>query len=196
MGLDDCQPAPNKPSVGTIAETSIALSWAAVGGASKYRVEHRPTRTEFWNVSTDSITAGTHTVTGLTCSQEYLFRVSAYGDGTTYAAAWSDPSALLKASTAACTPPVFGAESYTFSVTADAVVDAAVGSVSATDAVTYAVTAGNEDGLFDIDESTGAITVAATLTGLAGTTYTLTVEAEDESGRAATVTVTITVTKT
>ena len=196
LGLDDCQPAPNKPSVGTIAETSIALSWAAVGGASKYRVEHRPTRTEFWNVSTDSITAGTHTVTGLTCSQEYLFRVSAYGDGTTYAAAWSDPSALLKASTAACTPPVFGAESYTFSVTADAVVDAAVGSVSATDAVTYAVTAGNEDGLFDIDESTGAITVAATLTGLAGTTYTLTVEAEDESGRAATVTVTITVTKT
>ena len=196
LGLDDCQPAPNKPSVGTIAETSIALSWAAVGGASRYGVEYRPSRTESWNVSTDAVTAQTHTVDGLTCGQEYLFRVSAFGDGTTYAAAWSDPSALLKASTAACTPPVFGAESYTFSVTADAVVDAAVGSVSATDAVTYAVTAGNEDGLFDIDESTGAITVAATLTGLAGTTYTLTVEAEDESGRAATVTVTITVTKT
>ena len=96
LGLDDCQPAPNKPSVGTITETSIALSWAAVGGAGKYRVEYRPTRTDSWNISADAVTAQTHTVTGLTCEQKYLFRVSAFGDGITYAAAWSESSPFAK----------------------------------------------------------------------------------------------------
>ena len=76
---------------------------------------------------------------------------------------------------------MFGAESYTFTVTADAVADAAVGSVSATDdsgnPVTYAVTAGNEAGLFAI--SSGAVTVAVDLSGQAETTVTLTVEATD-----------------
>ena len=65
----------------------------------------------------------------------------------------------------------------------------ATGSQGADDAVTYSVTEGNDDGKFALDESTGEITAAASLTGLAGTTFTLTADAEDESGGAATITV-------
>ena len=55
-----------------------------------------------------------------------------------------------------------------FEVPEDAGVDRLVGTVSATDpngdAVTYEITAGNEDGKFAIGQSSGEITVAATLT--------------------------------
>ena len=196
LGLDDCQPAPNKPSVGTIAETSIALSWAAVGGASRYGVEYRPSRTESWNVSTDAVTAQTHTVDGLTCGQEYLFRVSAYGDGTTYAAAWSDWSPVASASTTACASPVFDEDTYDFTVAEDATVGDLVGRVSATDpnldSLTYSITAGNTGNAFAID-STGAITVAGSLDFETTPSYELTVEASDGTN-ASTNQVTITVT--
>ena len=64
-----------------------------------------------------------------------------------------------------------------------------MGTVSATDnggsAVTYAITAGNEDELFAIGDNSGDITVAADLSGEAGTTVTLTVAARKryEAGR-------------
>ena len=74
------------------------------------------------------------------------------------------------------------------------------GDVTATDdsgePVTYAITAGNEDGRFAIDEDTGAITVAGDLSGGAGTTATLTVAARDAAGGEATVTVTVRVSAT
>ncbi len=197
LGLGDCQPAPNKPSVGTVTETSIALSWPAVGGASRYGVEYRPTRTESWNVSTDAVTAQPHTVTGLTCEQEYLFRVSAFGDGTTYAAEWSDPSVVVKASTAACVTPTFGAASYTFVVNENASTGDEVGTVSATDpnrdTLTYSITEGNDDGHFTIDDETGVITVNAALDHETTDEYTLTVQASDGTN-VDTATVVITVT--
>ncbi len=197
LGLGDCQPAPNKPSVGTVTETSIALSWPAVGGASRYGVEYRPTRTESWNVSTDAVTAQPHTVTGLTCEQEYLFRVSAFGDGTTYAAEWSDPSVVVKASTAACVTPTFGAASYTFVVNENASTGDEVGTVSATDpnqdTLSYFITEGNDGGQFAIDSSSGAITVAGELSHDASPTHTLTVEARDGHGGTTEAVVTISV---
>ena len=59
-----------------------------------------------------------------------------------------------------------------------------VGTVAATDAdtadtVTYAITAGNDAGLFAIDTGTGAITVAGTLDHETTSSYTLTVQASD-----------------
>ena len=97
--------------------------------------------------------------------------------------------------------PVFGEESYAFTVGEDAELAAAVGTVSATDAdddtLAYAITAGNGDGKFAIGSATGAITVAGSLDHETTASYTLTVEASDGTGTDAkktTVQVVITVT--
>ena len=62
--------------------------------------------------------------------------------------------------------------------------------------MTYSIAGGDDDGKFDIDESTGEITLPGTLDYLAVPTYTLTVQASDESGGTATVTVEVAVTAT
>ena len=199
LNLPYCRPpAPGAPTAGTVGETSVPLSWTAVANVSKYRVEYRESGPGYWEVDGATITGTSHTVDGLLCEEEYEFRLSAFGDGTTYGAAWSDPGAAAAATTAACVPPVFSQESYRFSVMVDAAVDAEVGTVSATDdgTVTYAITSGNEDERFAIDEGTGAITVAASLSGEAGTTVTLTVAATDDAGGTSMVTVTVAVTQT
>ena len=135
---------------------------------------------------------------GLYCKGEYRFRVSAYGDGTTYAAAWSDPSVVVSVKTGACVYPEFGASSYSFKVIGDAAPATSVGTVSATDAgggsLEYEILAGNEDGLFAIGDSSGEITVAAGLSGKAGTTVTLTVAAWNDVGGGRTAPVEVTVT--
>ncbi len=96
-------------------------------------------------------------------------------------------------------PPGFGATSYAWSVAEDAAVGAAVGTVSATDpeggAVAYALTAGNDAGLFQIDAASGRLTVAGTLDYETTASYSLTVTASSSGGKAtATVPVTVTVT--
>ena len=95
-------------------------------------------------------------------------------------------------------PPVFGSSSYSFSVAEDAAVGALVGSVSATDAdndtLTYSITAGNGDGNFAVNSSTGAITVAAGLDYETTSSYSLTAQADDGNGGTATATVAVTVT--
>ena len=201
LNLLYCEPpAPEGLAAGTIGEASVPLTWTAVSNTSKYRVEYREGNAGGWTVDDDTITTASHTVDELKCGREHQFRVSAYGSGTVYMAAWGDSSAPVAATTGACTPPVFGATSYSFGVLANAAVDTAVGSVTATDAegddVTYTIAAGNDDGKFAIAKETGAITVAGDLSSDAGTTYTLTVEAGDESGGTATVTVTVEVTDT
>ena len=95
--------------------------------------------------------------------------------------------------------PAFAEASYSFDVSEDAALNAAVGTVSATDPddddeVSYAITAGNGEGRFTIGEETGAITVAATLDHESTDEYTLTVEADDGNGGTDTATVTVTVT--
>ena len=191
-------PAPAAPTAGTATETSVPLTWAAVANTSAYRVEHRAASEYEWTVADDAITTTSHTVDALECGTAYAFRLSGYGSGTTYAAAWSEPSETVTASTGACTPPVFGATSYSFSVMGDTAVGAAVGTVTATDdsgeAVTYAITAGNDAGLVAIGEATGAITVAGFLDYETTSSYRLRVVAIDPHGEAAITTVEITVT--
>ena len=93
----------------------------------------------------------------------------------------------------------FSPASYAFSVLEDAAVGHAVGTVSATSptagaTVMYSLTAGNADGKFALDTTTGQITVASALdSATASSSCTLTVEASDGSGETATATVTITV---
>ena len=198
LNLLYCPPAPDAPTVGTATETSVPLSWSAVANTGTYRVEYRERYVSNWTVDDDTLTGTTHTVDGLYCNTGYRFRVSAYGNGTTYAAAWSDPSEVVSVRTGECVYPEYGAGSYSFRVMEDAAVDAVAGNVTATDPsggpVTYEIESGNEDGLFAIGESSGEVKVAGDLTGKAGTTVELTVAAwsERRGGRKMTVEVAIT----
>ena len=189
-------PAPSTPTTGATTEGSVALSWAAVANTSKYRVEYRHDHDDRWREASASVTGTANTVDGLFCEQTYAFRASAYGSGTTYTAAWSAPSAPLRTETGACTPPVFGAESYALTVAEDAAPNGAVGSVVATDpgGVTYAISDGNTDGAFAIDDATGAITVAGELDHETAPGIALTVAAWDAARGVAEVAVTVTVT--
>ena len=125
--------------------------------------------------------------------------MSAYGDGTTYAAAWSDPSDVISATTGECVYPDFGASPYAFQVMEDAALALVVGTVFATDsggsALEYEFRNGNDDGLFAIGESSGEITVAADLSGKAGSTVTLRVVAWNEAGGGRSVHVEISITE-
>ncbi len=189
-------PAPATPAAGTTAEDSVALSWTAVSSTSKYRVEYRHDLNDRWTEDSASVTGASHTVDGLRCEQTYAFRVSAYGSGTTYTAAWSAPSLPLRHTTSTCMPPVFGAESYSFTVAENAATGAAVGTVVATDpgGVTYGISEGNAEGTFTIDESTGAITVAGELDHETVPSLSLTVAAWDAAGGVSSVPATVTVT--
>ncbi len=187
-------PAPAGLSAGTAGETSVPLTWTAVANASKYRVEYSMDGVGSWTVDNASITGASHTVSGLACGSKRHVRVSAYGSGTVYATAWSDPSASVKATVGACVTPAFARASYDFRVPANARVKDSVGTVSATDpngdTLTYSIKAGNNSGFFAINRGTGAITVAGRLTKY--TFHTLTVQASDGTNTAtATVTVTV-----
>ena len=198
LNLLYCPPAPDAPTAGTVTETGVLLNWGAVANTGTYRVEYKERNVSNWTVDDETLTGTTHTVGGLYCNSYYRFRVSAYGDGTTHAAEWSDPSEDLDTKTGTCVYPKFGATPYGFQVMEDAAVDAVVGRVMATDPsggpITYEMWAGNDDGLFAVGESSGEITVAADLTGEAGVTVELTVAAWSErgGGRKATVEVSIT----
>ncbi len=201
LNLLYCQPpAPENLTAGTVGETSIPLSWDAVTNASKYRVEYRLGGDLEWTVHSDTITSTTHTVDELVCDSEYQFRVSAYGDGVVYAEMWGAEFGETSVETAACNvAPVFDPTSYTFTVAEDAEMDDEVGTVTATDEdedddLTYSITAGNEDGKFDIDGSSGAITVAGGLDHETTPSYTLTVVVDDGNGGTATASVIVTVT--
>ena len=200
LGLLYCRtPAPENLRADTLGEVGIGLSWDAVPDAGTYRVEYRAATSTGWTVDVETSTTTAHTVDGLTCGSGYDFRVSAYGSGVTYAAAWSAPSAALSAETVACPrPPEFDAAPYTFSIAEDAEVGAPVGAVSATDpdgdAVTYSIAGGDEDGRFAMATSTGAITVAGELDHETTPSHTLTAGASDGKGGTATTTVEIAVT--
>ena len=94
--------------------------------------------------------------------------------------------------------PDFAESSYSFMVADDAATGAVVGSVSASDpdgrTVTYAITAGNDDGKFGIDTATGEVSVTGALGDEAGSPYSLTVQASDAEGTTSEVTAVVAVT--
>ena len=120
----------------------------------------------------------------------------AQGDGKGYEATWG----AAAETTGTCNNvPAFGEESYAFSIAEDAALDAAVGSVSATDddtgdTLTYAFTDEDTVEKFAIASATGAITVAASLDYETTPSYTLSVQVSDDNGGTASVEVVITVT--
>ncbi|MEZ6139568.1 MAG: cadherin domain-containing protein [Zavarzinella sp.] len=94
-------------------------------------------------------------------------------------------------------PPVFSQPTYNFNVNENATNNTVVGTVSATDpegtALTYAITAGNSDGAFAINATTGQITVAnGTLLNFEALTQrNLTVSATDTASLVGTASVVI-----
>ena len=92
--------------------------------------------------------------------------------------------------------PVFTQDSYTADVATDAEIGDTIITAAATDpegdTLTYAITAGNDAELFDIDEDSGEITLAVPDVRVDPATHTLTVTATDTAGNADTATVTIT----
>ena len=200
LNLPYCEPpAPSNLRAGTPGEGSLSLLWDALTGASKYHVEVWEPEGRRWRSDSATITGTTYTVAGLACVTAYDVRVRAYGNGTTYAAAWGAPSAALTATTGVCTPPVFDPASYMFSVVESAEPETAVGTVTATDdsgePVTYAISDGNTGDVFAIEETSGAISVFGALDYATTSSYALTVTATDAAGGTATAEVTIAVTE-
>ena len=185
LNIPYCEPpAPGNLMAGTAGEGSVPLTWTAVANTSKYRVEYREGNAGDWTVDDESITTAAHTVDGLACGTGYQFQVSAYGDGTSYAAVWSEPSFSVSATTTACVSPVFDEESYGFAVAENSATGTAVGTVSATDPqdndiVSYSINEGNDGGEFAIGLSTGTITLAGVLDFETETSHSLTVQATD-----------------
>ena len=204
LNLLYCPPAPEDLRGGEPGVSSLPLTWTPVADTTKYRVEYlrKNWYDTSWTVDDESITTTSHTVDGLVCEREYFFRVSAFGNGTTYPAAWSDHSEVLTRRTSGCTPPVFAETSYSFTITEDAALRTLLGSISATDdnggPVRYDIKSWfglNAPDYFELDENTGAFTVTADLSGRAGDSVRITVSAFDETGGEGTVDVNVDVLK-
>ena len=107
------------------------------------------------------------------------------GDGVRYASRWGSFSPVVTEPGLSCNAlPSFGVASYSFSVFEDARAGTLVGTTTATDfdatdRPVHSITAGNDDGKFAIDASTGEITVAGTLDRSATSSYSLTVMTSD-----------------
>ena len=91
-GMLYCTPPVPRLIAGAVTQTSATLSWNAVSGVGKYRVEHLDDPFGTWTVDDDTLTGTSHTVNGLACGALHQFRVSAYGNGTAYEAVRIDPS--------------------------------------------------------------------------------------------------------
>ena len=200
LGLVYCgaPPAPADLSVDLTAE-AFSVEWSAVTGAASYEIKYRKAGSEAAWVTrpTTANTNETFTPTGDSpCSGTYEFQVRAQGDGKGYEATWG---AAAETTDTCNNVPAFGEESYAFSIAEDAALDAAVGSVSATDddtgdTLTYAFTDVDTVEKFNISNSTGAITVAAALDYETTPSYTLSVQVSDDNGGTASAEVVITVT--
>ena len=194
--------APSGLTASVSGGTVVDLTWNAVAGADRYRVDRRGASTTTWTAVTSSATSTAYTVPGLTCATAYDFRVGAHGDGKTRLG-WSASYTTTTATTAACSnnAPRFASSTYSFSVAENASTNTVVGRVSATDpdasdTLSYSITAGNDAGKFALGTGTTStpITVAAALDYETTQSYTLTLQASDSNGGTATTSVSITVT--
>ena len=198
LSLPYCEPpAPENLTADTPTAGTIGLSWDTVPGAARYRVEHHSASSTEWTVHDETIAGTSHTVDGLACGIGYRLRVRSYGDGVSYEAVWSLPSAVVSETTGKCVPAVFDPSSYSFSVAEDAATSTLVGTVRAIapgDVVTYVITLGNDDDVFAMGSSSGEITVAGALDHESVPSYSLTVEASTERSGTTTAMVEIMVT--
>lgn len=191
-GLSEA-PAPGGLAVVAQGEVSVHLQWNEVPETTRYLVQYRLANAnrDFWSRDW-ATTSASRTINGLKCGSDYHFRVRAFGDGVTTAAAWGAPSAAVTGATRECAAPVFASSSYQFKVARDAGVGELVGVVEATDSpsdtLSYSMAASEPSGVFAIDSDDGRITLAASLERERMSAYTLTLKAGDINGATATTT--------
>ena len=199
---ENTPPAPENLSA-SLTDDTFSISWDTLSGSANYEPQYRTgdSDDDWMALPTTTGTSTTFSPAGgAACGTTYGFRVRAYGDGTKYIADWGTPSATDSVTTDACNlPPEFDPDSYTFAVAENASSGTAVGTVIATDddtddELSYSITSGNTGDVFDIGETTGAITVAGALDHETTASYTLTVDVDD--GREGTDTATLTITVT
>jgi N-acetylneuraminic acid mutarotase len=134
---------------------------------------------------------------GLTGSTAYASLYATHRNGSTAVTYTFDDFSVSQVSTSGNNPPVFATKNYTYSISEEAAVGAAVGSVKATDpngdAIKYSFSAGNTNSAFAINTTTGAITVAKKLNHHTQANYSITVRAADGGGLYDVATVAITV---
>ena len=100
-------PAPAPASLRSTETTtnSVTLSWGSVTGTTGYEHDYRKASDSTWSDVDRSTTATSRTVRGLECGIEYVFRVRAHGNGTTYFSQWGPWSSEARATTAgSCVP--------------------------------------------------------------------------------------------
>ena len=196
-------PALSSVSAGSPSRTSINVTWSAVSGATKYRVQYRRGSSGAWSTPTSDAIGTGHRVRGLSCGTTYQFQVAAYGDGDTYAEAWgaysSPPSS---ASTNSCRlNPIFVPSSFSFGVPEDASSGDVVGTLTARDPdgtdslMRYSITGGNSAGKFSLDSVTGVITLTEDVSTSDPASFQLTVQVRDAQNLTDTATVRIRVLK-
>ena len=74
---------------------SVALSWQSRDGIAKYRLQ-KLVGFGNWQTLSDSITGTGYIETGVACPTMNYYSISAYGDGTTYAAQWGPTASASK----------------------------------------------------------------------------------------------------
>ena len=97
--------APTGLQAVSTAPDSINLSWTETTGTAAYRLELRQTGDPEWTTESKQIETNPYTVTGLACNQSYTFRITGFGDDSTFAPSWGDVSSELSASTTLCQAP-------------------------------------------------------------------------------------------
>ena len=112
---------------------------------------------------------------------------------------WHDGDKLMLRLRQIPAPPAFASDTYNFTVAENAKAFTVIGTALATDPNAgdqplHTITAGNEDGKFQIDGFAGFILVWKALDYETKSTYALTVKADDGKGGVATTTVNITLT--
>ena len=178
LGLSYCPTAPaGLAQAAGAAENTVPLTWNALTGAAKYRVEYRLLSQGYWELSDVTITGTTHTLEDLECSRNYKVRVTAYGNGTAHAAEWGTPSDPITVEDGGCFAAMFSPAEYSYTVNTDARPGTRLGTITATgsrgaqDTVTYRLIDGHYGGQFALDSATGHLTVANALDDFAGETY-------------------------
>lgn len=166
-------PAPAAPAYllpGTIAETSVQLSWEDVADETSYRIEKSPAGAATWtSAATPAADVRAATITGLSASTSYDFRVfavNAVGDSTACTLSAVSTTAAGTISLA----PMEAGDSGSF--------DSVSGSILATNAIYLGDGAGTSSGPLDGfvrftgGPPQGSTITSAVLTLLPNNTYT------------------------
>ncbi|GHT13683.1 hypothetical protein FACS1894170_09940 [Planctomycetales bacterium] len=186
--LDDTPPVqppatPTDLTAGVITETSVALSWTAVDGATSYALQYKTDDGDWADIPEDQITITDTSaiVTGLTAETEYQFRVNATNsDGS------SAYSTVVTATTLPNIPPATPAMPTDFVAGTITETSVMLSWTAVTGADSYVVQYKTETGTFVAippEQVTFTGTSSATVTGLtAGTTYYFQIAAKNAGG--------------